>query len=1318
MSQDASKDLLERAMPEVNREFLDLAYYLGVEGIKPIDPDSKPYYTNEDVSKVRAALDLALAEMDLRLKSSGNTQELPPGMKESMLASALYDGYLKRSPMPDPRISDESIFNLIKDAEINMRVLDKVASESAAAEYKATASYVSNEHSIQEGADPRIKRLEEALAEIVPELNALTTESRVDISFDGTIKMPGKADGFLDADSLESYRDTMQHLNFLAKVNDNKSTAFLFGIDKNQPREFIDENAESIKNLLERKLSENIDEKNARLKELLKNPKGHEAEIRALNDRVSELEELRKSVPDIMKDIADLHKEGKLSQAVEPPKIVAPADSEAEIKTTSAIEPRKEEVKPDDSPMTEEELANIQRKVQETDESNKKVLEKGDISEQIAFVKGALFVLSNKIQEMDSIGITSAVVTPLTEEDLKGNDFGENFQDILAKAIVLVRTVDGDENPNGVYSPEVGERLKRAILTNDMLQPIRDALGVPQMDPNIAKKYFASTIDFSDEEIAKHEEYKRRVDIRLGLVNKDDPEDVNKLDKFITSLNAMHDHNGKNLLDPHKKAKDITTMNIMLDGIAASMEKWAPGMLGFLEDFFKNSEFGKMIGGILAMFGINVGRLWGDKDDEAALERAKPAVEDGFGFFYDLAEKNLIDQGERPDVADIVGKMKTDMLEKLNGSGEGWSGWLQKMAFDKSMNALFDGQGKEFIGGILGNALDEAAKADSPEAAKAAFADYIVEASKIYRQEQNITIEQLSERLANAENTIKAAAREEPKFAAAPVSPASVAAAKSANPANIIKAGDVEVTLAFDLNETGFEQDPLRYSYGRVGEMQEVLGDAQNHEKLGLTIPIDKLKQSDGRFTDTATRHTSAIFEELVIRAKVHDLVKKYDVTPDEDDHVTKADIERINASDNKLSQFNLDLVVAYMRDKGISEADIKKFYDPAYELANDYRSTDPADKFAGPDVNSSVLEQAFYGNQFKVGINIPAPAQKVERVVVADPPKAERVVVDDPPEVERVVVDDPPRAEESLTRNFNASCGANPQTFKDLDDFSTAQRSILASKGINVDEIFEEALGSIQNGESQFVIWEMERSNLDKITGLPDVIVGMRYGNNIILKSVDYACDNIRSLAIQRRDGLADIGQRHNAPDAVRRLDDFLDERERFPGGVIKQGSVGGYPRMLGLVPNPDGDGVIVQTAMRAVYGDISLTPTAYTEYAAAYFFRHTDRTGFERVMEARAKGADPHGITDPTVKYAGRQPPPQEPRQSTARGHILVDAFNAFKDSLTGDDEKPDANKAIEQNIVDMKMKGAPVEESIPVYDVTRSSGYTSGMGAGTRH
>tara|TARA_R110001592_G_scaffold29350_10_gene106659 strand:- start:34419 stop:38957 length:4539 start_codon:yes stop_codon:yes gene_type:complete len=664
------------------------------------------------------------------------------------------------------------------------------------------------------------------------------------------------------------------------------------------------------------------------------------------------------------------------------------------------------------------------------DETNPPVNQDVAVGDATFAVEAVLFQLGGQLDNLPGVGgmisqfgLTDTIIKPLTQADLQDGTFGANSQDLASKLIMGLKMINGDEKADGTYSHAVGENLRVAIMTKPEFQFIRDQIksadgtplrmfgagegalsgGSAEEQQRLARALLtfdetkpAALADTATD--AEKEAYAAKMQERTQFeqTHQKDLQAVRQLNAFFSGMDTLQ----QNGLYDNNKAKATNQTNIMLDAASGLLDQWAPGIKDWLQDFFSNSQFGQMISGIMSQFfGINVGRLWGDRDDAAALERSQPLIEDNFASFYNAAKNDL---GEGADHAAIIAKTRETIMEKMDGG-----------AFKMAMNVIFKGQDEGVIEKAVEDALNAAQNSTDLATAQQAFSQSLLTSGEQFRNGQSLDAsetDRLNTYLLETTKELQVIATNptvptvdhtaNPGAAGAVVgggsdtdldvpgddddgsqlgSSAAINAVVSpdgatreratdapAVDAEVVNAGDKNVELVYTPNKDEWIQGPRRYAHGRVDDLQSVLGN--NAEKLGLSLNADGMKNTAGEYSDMFTPYTNAVIEETLIRAQIQSL-------EDQNIVITQA---HLDGFDRKLSVENLDTVVTYMQEQGVSAEEIAKFSAAVVGpvtangkelegLAVDRYSTvgnNPLDRTGDPQPYS-VLEQSHFGNQF-----------------------------------------------------------------------------------------------------------------------------------------------------------------------------------------------------------------------------------------------------------------------------------------------------------------------------------------------------------------
>jgi len=698
----------------------------------------------------------------------------------------------------------------------------------------------------------------------------------------------------------------------------------------------------------------------------------------------------------------------------------------------------------------------------------------------IAAVEGVLYQLGGQLDNLPGMGgmggmisqfgLTDTLLTPLTEADLNDGQFGQNSQDLAYKLIMGLKMMNGDENPDGTYNEAIGENLRLAVLTNPNFAFVREQLtaedGTPlsffgegggaltgasaEQQQQIARQLltFDSTApeapgaDATEAERQAYEETMQQRDAFAERYAKD-LEGVRKLNAFFQGL----DHLQRQDLYDNQEARQTNQQNLMLDAASGMLDQWAPGIKSWLQDFFTNSQFGQMISGILSQFfGINVGRLWGDRDDAAALERSEPLIRDNFATFYNTAKVEL--GGPSVPHDQVMERVRADIMDKMDHG-----------AFKLGMDLLFKDQDEGVVQAAVEEALQAAENSTDLASAQEAFSASLMESGRQFREGQDLSadeVEQFNRYLQEASREIMGAAgvgaesdadltvpREVLEDDGSTVGTSEAIAAvvgddrerdvdAPAVDAEVIEAGEKNVELIYTPNNDSQIQGPTRYAHGRVDDIQAVLGD--NAEALGLSLSADGMKNSEGNYSDMLTPYTNAVIEETLIRAQIHKLQSESVV-------ITQ---DHLDGFDRKLTLDNLDVVTSYMEDQGVSPAEIASFTQAVIGpegrgIGTDYFSTDPSDRTAGDRQDHTVLEQAHFGNQFdlKLAQWVPSVAPEEGLDLTEEDPLRDRYLEynqDRPCEIPLFFTKEGDTSVFAIIRDKNGNDDPSDDTFRELD--------------------------------------------------------------------------------------------------------------------------------------------------------------------------------------------------------------------------------------------------------------------------------------------
>ena len=809
-------------------------------------------------------------------------------------------------------------------------------------------------------------------------------------------------------------------------------------------------------------------------------------------------------------------------------------------------------------------------------------------STAIATVEGVLFQLGGSLDKMPGIGgmisqfgLTDTIITPLEQGEI-GGDFGTNSQDLASKLIMGLKMINGDKNADGTYSNAIGQDLRLAILTKPEFGFVRDQIKAADGTPlrlfsggggaltgasaedqqQLARTLLtfdeteptAPGADATDAEKAEYQALMQRR-AEFAQTHAKDLESVRQLNAFFKSMDLLQQEGIYN----NEKARQTNQNNLMLDAASGLLDQWAPGVKAWLQDFFTNSQFGQMISGIMSQFfGINVGRLWGDKDDAAALERSKPLIENSFADYYNAAKQELEADGNTPTHAEIIAKSSETIMAKMDNG-----------AFKAAMGIIFKGQDKDVIEQAVTDALQAAQNSTDLESAQQAFSQSLLESGNKFRNGQELSAEEqndLETHLRETSREIQAAAgvalpgsdvqnnndnsdnldvetddNDGSQLGSSEVirdvvSPDGQDRERQTDApavdAEVIDAGDKNVELIYKPHN-GPDHDGTheRFSHGRVDDIQFVLGN--NAEALGLSLNADGMKNKDGVYTDTLTPYTNAVIEETLIRAQIHELQEQNIV-------ITQAHLDEIEKN-SKLTLENLDTVTTYLQDKGVSAADVAKFSEAVIGadgagIGTDYYSTSNTSRTAGPRQEHTVLEQSHFGNQFDLKLAQWVPdAAPVETDLTGDDPLRDQYLEhnkDRPCEIPYFFKDGTGVA--AIIRDKNGDDDPSNDTFKrlDFDLYLSTHR--------------------IQDGDAEDLKALLDNYNWENPTekGVQDVI-------NKVLGIEPFVRDRNMTVDANRRNApeevvLPDISQRavqqeHKRPEAIRDLRMLREDQAEF---------------------------------------------------------------------------------------------------------------------------------------------------------------------------
>ncbi len=878
-----------------------------------------------------------------------------------------------------------------------------------------------------------------------------------------------------------------------------------------------------------------------------------------------------------------------------------------------------------------------------------------DIKAASFVVEQVLYGLNDVIGQSSQFGmladVVGSVVTPLTEAEAADMVFDEKSQDLTAKAIMALRMLNGEENPDGSYNSTVRDTLKMAILTKPEFQMIRDKLGIETYSPEQAQALlqpFALDEPVKPADSAEEAEKvayfteKREFDRRKDLFDKEQAK-IAKLNVLFESLDTLQRNNM--LLDA-QRAKETNKFNLMMDAASTMLDKWSPGMKAMIQDFFTNNQFGQMFGSILAMFGINVGRIWGEKDDTSVLERAKPVVEDKFNDLYAKAQEDLGDGATHQQVM-------AKLTENVNGRLDGW-------LTEKAIKLIFKDEDEGKVKEAIALALSEASATGNQADAQSVFVGTLIEAGKQFQAGQDLSVEAIRAELAEMESEVQGLVREYPElgpdgdpalqnleqrgglrapdgtpvsFAGGPLAPAAVLADAAPAPAPAAGAeiesaplaapGEAAVTeepaLRYDRDPKDYDVT-VRYPKGRVAAIGEVM--FNNFDALGLDTLDKKLLREGSGYDDRMTRAFNGLVEELYVRAQIQTHL-------DGGGTFSTLDVDGIDHSFN--GQEDLDTVLSYMRARGVGEEQISKFAENVMSLDKDMQS--PALN-GGGNQRLSVWDHSALRDQISVEVTRRIVEQMQRESAPAPAPVVPTLEGNLAPTVLTLTATLDAAQDLRPFKQPTEQCRPMPETFSELRALNEDQAKLIAdhfAKNRLIRDQARDGFGTTAPTSRQIMDLVMNRAQLGKKNQIFAILEPSKFG--VTIPGVDVI------VATPDRDGGYDYRYVNYGEDGIRplsehnehdfnepyvpghtRLDDLLDEAHRSPGGRIQQSANFGYTNIMAITNtnNPD-DPIRPMSALAAVYYNLRITQDHQNAYVSGYAERRVARQDAEAEAIAR---------------------------------------------------------------------------------------------------
>lgn len=593
-----------------------------------------------------------------------------------------------------------------------------------------------------------------------------------------------------------------------------------------------------------------------------------------------------------------------------PPEMKANMPAVMDTLTDSKFTQNLEQVYAGATPLTAQQQADAEKLRQENAQAD---LVQGGLKESIEIVQTAAGMFGDVLDDM-----AGKLPLGLTKESIGFNvpqadgTWDATTQDATAKMVMGLKMAafGFEENADGVYTPEIGEKLRKAIYTSDagMAPMLREKFNIEKMD---ADEYRANAKAFAESS-------------KAGKA----PDDNNKLDTLIFSLDMIYENDPSRL--NNGLAASTNRNNMALDFVYDNFMSKNPQLMAMLQGFFEGNQFGQLFGTLLGMKGIQISRLWGDTSSDMT----------------DLAahKDNIVDQYKKA-LADVGGdheKLAQNADEALNSMPM------------QVVKKIFSGQLADMDASLktaLAAGKDAAANgADASEA----FANSLIADAEKFRQE-GAALKANPEALNNPGQTLPQGAQpylENSQQASNPSAAGMVAGTGGAGDADAWAAAqssvvaakpfaDTEVVfgkerfeLSFTPDPKDYDPNPLRYAVEDTKNLQQIV--AGIAEEKGLHVKTESYMPG-GQATGMWTKNWSMAMEEILFRAQLENGVELEDLQKD----------------------FNKDTIQTVANYLGNQEVAVI-----LTRMDNDSRSTDINDPQAGETQEISVLDQVFLPGQ------------------------------------------------------------------------------------------------------------------------------------------------------------------------------------------------------------------------------------------------------------------------------------------------------------------------------------------------------------------
>ncbi|MGH1456123.1 MAG: hypothetical protein ACRBDI_05030 [Alphaproteobacteria bacterium] len=537
----------------------------------------------------------------------------------------------------------------------------------------------------------------------------------------------------------------------------------------------------------------------------------------------------------------------------------------------------------------------------------------------------------------------------------------------LAERFVNFKPLTDDDLKDGVLAQE---QFRVAMIGFKMLDG--------QKNPNGA--YDPSQRDSMIQSIMEKQEFdmvRQQIDAKVSAGETDPVVIAEKRKVMLDELFNQMDVLNRAGLTNSEKAKNDTVYNRVLMQAA----DWLPeGMKGFLQDFFTNNEFGQMIGNFLGAMGIQVSLLWGEESKSEAdlVAESAPNIEKNF--------KEQFAKAEGDDPLAKLQAMEKDALENADSFGSRFA-----------QNLIFKGANKDFVDDTIKSAFDKAEEAArqpgaTDETISQAFTAEVISRAQAFRENpenarqfDNLSSDEQYETIEEARVVTNQAIAEY------------MALGLGTENGN---------DLGIKFTEREFDAVVDRYAYDAPLAVYGVID--RNFEALGLVQDNAMIRDDGGALKTVFDPQGNGMIEELLIRAQIHSHLEN-------GGELDEAFLATLNAQDangtnqlRELSVDNVGLVEDYMRDQGVSDADIKIFHDSIQGMGENYYGTDPAKPDVGERQADSVLEHVIYGGQLDTSLLIPTPAPEVDPAPATEEPEREVHVLPERVEPVTVIVGEP----------------------------------------------------------------------------------------------------------------------------------------------------------------------------------------------------------------------------------------------------------------------------------------------------------------------